>query len=238
MHLSAVDQMANNGSSVFHRAGVPSKLLLVLVLLVSIIGTGHIIYLGVLIGFITVLLIVSRAQLKEIVHLLLYPAVFSSLFALFKLQESLTAGIIVILRGTGAALATLFLLATTPWIEIFAFLSAYLPGLLVDIFLFTYRSFFILADRLGNLLRSIRLRGGYHSLNPLMNIKNMASVVGLLILNSFEMSERMYKIYQLRGYTGGIPVVRDWWKVTYTDGIVIVLSLLIVFGTVIMWRLW
>jgi cobalt/nickel transport system permease protein len=48
MHLSAVDQMANNGSSVFHRAGVPSKLLLVLVLLVSIIGTGHIIYLGVL----------------------------------------------------------------------------------------------------------------------------------------------------------------------------------------------
>ena len=133
MHLSAVDQMANNGSSVFHRAGVPSKLLLVLVLLVSIIGTGHIIYLGVLIGFITVLLIVSRAQLKEIVHLLLYPAVFSSLFALFKLQESLTAGIIVILRGTGAALATCFCLPQH-LIEIFAFLSAYLPGLLVDIF--------------------------------------------------------------------------------------------------------
>ena len=238
MHLSAVDQMANNGNSVFHRAGIPSKLLMVLTLLAGIIGSGNVISLSILIGFMAIMFITARARFKEIVHLLIYPVVFSSLFALFKLQESWTAGLVVILKGTGAALATLFLLVTKPWIEIFALLSAYLPGLLVDIFLFTYRSFFILIDRLGNLLRSIRLRGGFHSFNLFMNIKNMAAVVGLLILNSFEMSEWMYKMYMLRGYNGGIPVVRNWWKLTYADGIVIALSLLIVFGTVIMWRLW
>jgi len=238
MYLSAIDQMAGNGNSIFHHAGVPYKLLMVLALLIGIIGADNVIQLGILIGVVIIMFIITRVHAKEIIHLLIYPAFFSSLFALFKFQESLASGFIVIMKGTGAALTTLFLLSTTPWIEIFAFLSAYLPGLLVDIFMFTYRSFFILIDSLENLLRSIRLRGGYHSFNPLMSIKNMASVVGLVILNSFEMSERMYKIYQLRGYTGGIPVVRDWWKVTYTDGIVIVLSLLIVFGTVIMWRLW
>ncbi|MFS8501037.1 MAG: energy-coupling factor transporter transmembrane component T [Caldicoprobacter sp.] len=237
MHLAEIDRMASNGTSLFHRAGVPSKLLMVLCLLWAIMASGDVLTLGALIAVLLVLHLVARVQFKEIAHLLFYPFFFSLLFALLKFQESWASGFLVILKGTGAALATLFLLATTPWVEVFAFLSAYLPGTLVDIFLFTYRSFFILLDQVSSLLRSMRVRGGYHPFNVVMNLKNMASTVGLVLLHSFEMSQRMYRIYLLRGYDGGIPVARRWWKLGYPDVVVIVLSVLIVMGMVIAWRL-
>ena len=229
--------MASSGTSLFHRAGVFSKLLMVLCLLVAIMASGDVLVLGMLIAILLSLHLAARVQFKEIVHLLFYPFFFSLLFALMKFHESWTSGLLVIFKGTGAALATLFLLATTPWVEIFAFLSAYLPGLLVDIFLFTYRSFFILLDQMGSLLRNMRIRGGYHTYNIVMNVKNMAAAVGLVLLHSFEMSQRMYRIYLLRGYDGGIPVARRWWKLGYPDGVVIALCVLIVIGMVISWKL-
>lgn len=237
MHLAEIDRMASSGTSLFHRAGVPSKLLMVICLLVAVMGSGNVPVLGALIAVLVALHLVARVQFREIAHLLFYPLFFSLLFALLKFQESWAAGLLVIFKATGAALATLFLMATTPWVEVFAFLSTYLPGLLVDIFLFTYRSFFILLDQLGNLLRSMKMRGGYHSLNAVMNLKNMASAVGLILLHSLEMSQRMYRIYLLRGYDGGIPVARRWWKMGYPDGVVIVLSVFIVMGMVMAWKL-
>lgn len=229
--------MASSGASLFHRAGVFSKLLMVVCLLVAIMGSSNVLMLGSLIAILLILHLLARVQFKEIMHLLFYPFFFSVLFALLKFQESWTSGILVMFKGTGAALATLFLLATTPWVEVFAFLSAYLPGLLVDIFLFTYRSFFILLDQVDGLLRNMRIRGGYHTFNVVMNVKNMAAAVGLVLLHSFEMSQRMYRIYLLRGYNGGIPVARRWWKLGYPDGVVIALSILIVVGTVVSWKL-
>ncbi|SFP86051.1 energy-coupling factor transporter transmembrane component T family protein [Caldicoprobacter faecalis] len=238
MHLAAIDQMASSGTSVFHRAGVPSKLLMMLCLLGAVIGSSDVLALGVLMVILLILHLMARVRFKEIVHLLFYPVFFSLLFALLKFQESWASGLLVVFKGTGAALVTLFLLATTPWVEIFAFLSAYLPGLLVDIFLFTYRSFFILIDQVDSLLRSIKMKGGYHPFSLAMNLKNMAAAVGLILLHSFEMSERMYKIYLLRGYDGGIPITRRWWKLGYPDGVVIILSAFIVVGAVIRWGLW
>jgi cobalt/nickel transport system permease protein len=230
--------MASGGTSIFHSAGVPAKLLMMLSLIGIIIGADNIAILGISVGILIILFLIARVRFKEILHLLLYPVFFSLLFALFKFQESWVAGLMIIFKGTGAALATLLLLATTPWVEIFAFLSAYLPGLLVDIFLFTYRAFFILIDQVEGLLKSIKLKGGYHLFGLIMNIKNMAAVVGLIMVHSFELSERMYKIYLLRGYDGGIPIMRKWWNFSYADRIVIVLSLFITFGMVMMWKLW
>jgi cobalt/nickel transport system permease protein len=237
MHLWAIDQIANDNRSFFHGAGVPSKLLLVLVFLGGFIMSNHIVKLGVLMGILVLLFIVARVPVVEIGHLILYPAFFSLLFALLKMQESWVAGLMIIFRGVGAALATLFLLFTTPSVEIFAFLSIFLPRLFVDILLFTYRSFFILIDEVENLLRNIKLRGGYHPFNFFMNIKNMAAMVGLVIVHSFDMSERMYKIYLLRGYNGGIPTIRKWWSLTYVDSIIMLFSVFLLFGMVFLWNL-
>lgn len=237
MHLAEIDRMASSGASLFHRAGVPSKLLMTLCLLVSVMVSTDVLVLGTLIAILLVLHLAARVQFKEIAHLLFYPLFFSLLFALLKFQESWASGLVVIFKATGAALATLLLLVTTPWVEVFAFLSAYLPGLLVDIFLFTYRSFFILLDQVDGLLRNIKIRGGYHSFDVVKNVKNMGAAVGLILLHSFEMSQRMYRIYLLRGYDGGIPITRRWWKLGYPDGVVIILSVLIVIGMVIAWKL-
>lgn len=238
MHLAEMDYMASNGTSLFHRASVPYKMLMTLCFLGVVISSSNVISLGILIAVLLILYLMARVRFKEILHLLLYPVFFSLLFAAFRFQESWTSGLLIMFKGIGAALVTLFLLATTPWVEVFAFLSAYLPGLLVDIFLFTYRSFFILIDQVDNLLRSIKIKGGYHPFNMVMNIKNMAAVVGLILLHSFEMSQRMYKIYLLRGYDGGVPIKRRWWKLDYSDGIVIAISLFVLVGMVISWRFW
>lgn len=238
MHLAEMDLLANKGQSFFHRAGVISKLLFTVLMLTAIIianKPGILIFLAAVLIFIFLL---ARIPLLKVIHLALYPAFFSLLFAMIKFQDSLTAGLIVILKAVAAALAMILLISTTPYIDIFACLSAVLPRILVDIFFFTYRSVFILLERAENLFKSIRLRGGYSPLALVLNFRNVSQIIGALIIHSFEMGERMYKIFSLRGFNGYIHLEVKWLPLSRSDIIIIVMGVLIFMGTVIPWNPW
>ena len=58
-----------------------------------------------------------------------------------------------------------------------------------------------------------------------------------MIIHSFEMGERMYQIYSLRGYNGGIPVAVGVWPLKARDFAVAVCSVLILVLVVIPWNL-
>lgn len=167
-------------------------------------------------------------------RLALYPAFFSLLFALFKMAESWQAGVLIIVRSVLAALTMLLLISTTPYNKIMGIFSIFMPPLLVDIFIFTYRAFFILVDQMGSMLRSIRLKGGYHRKNWSLNMKNMASTLGVLILHSIEMSERMYMIYTLRGYDGKIHVRRDIAGISISDMIFLSFCTIVLIGVIVL----
>ncbi|AKL94029.1 cobalt ABC transport system permease protein CbiQ [Clostridium aceticum] len=237
MHLADIDQISNNGESLLHKARALSKIALTFFLLSSFIIANDFVRLGCLMAILFLLFILGKIPLKQVVHLALYPAFFSIIFALISAQQSWRLGIVVIMKAVGAALTMLLLITTTPYIDIFALLSLFIPNLLVDIFLFTYRSFFILFHKIQNLIKSIRLRGGYKPFNLWVNLKSVAGILGVLIMHSFEMSERMYKVYTLRGYKGKIPLTVEIFPLKAIDYIMIITGAVILVGTVIPWRI-
>lgn len=209
---------------------VAISLLFVAVLLVDSIAGAAILF-----AFFLGIFRLGHIPIGRVWRLALYPAFFSLIFALLKIWESWQAGVLIIMRSTLAALTMIFLISTTPYYEIMNILSRFMPPLLVDIFIFTYRAFFILVDQIGNMLRSIRLRGGYHRRNWTLNIKNMAAALGVLIVHSLEMSERMYMIYTLRGYDGRIHVNRESSGVSIYDIVFLCFCIIVLIG-VIVWR--
>jgi cobalt/nickel transport system permease protein len=69
--------------------------------------------------------------------------------------------------------------------------------------LLTYRFFFILIEELADMLRAIRLKGGGLNIGRILeNLDNYGKIVGVLLIHSVDMSERMYGIFLVRGYRG------------------------------------
>lgn len=237
MYLAQIDQISNNGESPLHNCRPVSKAVFTLLLITSFIISNDLTRLGIIIGVILCCFAISRVPIRFIGHLVVYPIVFSLIFALIKLQQSWVLASIVLLKAVGAALTMLLLITTTSYTDIFGFLALFLPRLLVDIMVFTYRSLFIMIGMVENLIKSIRLRGGYNPLGFVSNIKNISGALGVLILHSIDMSERMYKIYSLRGYDGVMKLNVDLGPLKVSDYLLLTASMVILVGMVIPWNL-
>ncbi len=234
LYLALLDNISNNGTSPVHDMNSIIKILAIGLLFVSVILVDTLMGVILLFGILIAFFVIGKVPLDAVGHLALYPAFFSLLFALIKLFSSWQDGLLIVARSVLAALSMLFLISTTPYNEIMATFSKFMPPLLVDIFIFTYRAFFILVDQIGNMLRSVKLKGGYHRRKISLNIKNMASTLGVLIIHSIEMSERMYMIYTLRGYDGKINMMRKRSKVTITDILFLTFCAMILVGVIIL----
>jgi len=230
MHLSLLDQLSNNGNSFFHKATPIAKIIMTALIVSSMIVTKDMLQLLIIIAILTGFFTMAKLPLKEIGHLCLIPAFFSTLFALFEMQHSIDAGLIIIFRGVGSALAMIFLISTTSYIDIFSVFSLFTPTLMLDLLIFTYRSFFILLDRVNNLLKSIKLRGGLRPFSILANVRSLSGMAAVLLLNTFEMGERMYKIYSLRGYNGSVPVEFNWKPFKVVDYALVLFAIFVLIG--------
>lgn len=232
-HLAEIDSISNSGESVCHNLKAVSKMIFALFVLIAIIISNSIIHIGGIMLIIIGILIFSKIPLKTVAVLILYPVFFSLLFALIMMQQSLEAGIIVVFKAVGAALNMILLITTTSYIDIFRVMSLFLPKLLVDIFLFTYRSLFIFIDQIGNLIKNMKLRGGYRAFNIFSNLKNVAGALGIMVINSIDMSNRMYHIFSLRGYSGGIITGYEDKRFRFLDFLYIAVSIIILMGVII-----
>ncbi|AZR72330.1 hypothetical protein BBF96_02340 [Anoxybacter fermentans] len=233
MDLAFIDLTANQGDSVFHKSSAVSKFLFTICMIIAIIIAKQPIHLTLILVLLIIGYLLARISLLIVGHYALYPAFFSMVFALFKFSYSVAAGVTVILKAVTAALALLLLIFTTPYLQIFGILGYILPDVLVDGMFFTYRIFFILIKEVQNLLTNIKLKGGYHPFNVIFNIKNLAGALGVLFIHSFDLSERMYKILIVRGYTGSLKVKRKvsfhWW-----DYLLILVGVIVIFAVVIL----
>lgn len=233
MDIAYIDQLSNNGDGCLHRASVISKIFLTGSLIVSIIMSNHLIPLLLVLIILILLNAISKLPIGGIMHFALYPAFFSLVFALTRFTYSAEAGFVVILKAVDAAMAMILLITTTPYTRIFSFFRLFLPGVVVDGMFFTYRIFFILLEKLQKALTIIKLRGGFRPSNILFNVKNLAGVIGVLFIHAFDMSERMYNIYSLRGYEGKLSQENNWYKFKKSDYIPIGVSIIIIAVAVI-----
>ncbi|MDA8234293.1 MAG: energy-coupling factor transporter transmembrane component T [Clostridia bacterium] len=205
MDLAYLDHLAVQGESPLHKASAPAKLAFLALCLAGVIMARSVLAAGLEIAVLLAVIWWARLPLGRLFHYTLYPVFFSSVFALAGVEGFWPSGVMVILKAFGAALAVILVICSTSYVEVFAFLGRFLPTIVVDGLLVTYRSFFQLLSKMGNLFRTIRLRGGYSPLALFRNIRNYGAALGLIFIHSWEMAERMYKIMALRGYQGGIP---------------------------------
>lgn len=208
MDLAWIDLTAHRGDSVLHRSSAISKFFFTLCMIISILLADTPIMLGGIAGVLLCGYRLAGISIVEVGHYALYPAIFSFPFAVFQFSISAAAGLTILLKAVTAAMVLLLLLFTTPYPEIFGILHRFLPRVLADGLFFTYRIFFILIKEIQNLLTHVRLRGGSAPYRLILNLKNIAAALGVLFIHSFDLSERMYHMLMIRGYTGRMVTER------------------------------
>lgn len=205
MDIARVDASATRGISPLHRLSPASKLIaFALVLSAVVVSTNLLVVLAVMAALLGVLF-AMRLPAKPILALAAYPGIFAALFALAAAAGWVTAALVVA-KAITAALAALLLMFTTPYPQVFAPLQRFLPTVIGDSLLMTYRSLFLLLEKFGNVLTAARLRAGISGASPLRSARAMTRSLGAVLLYSIDMSQRTYDVMHLRGYDGRLVV--------------------------------
>jgi cobalt/nickel transport system permease protein len=204
MRIADVDTIAVLGDSALHRIGAPAKLVAFALVLSAVLVTTNVLVIVALALSLIAVVIGLRLPARTLLSFAAYPAIFAALFAL-----ATTAGwlgvVLVVGKALCAALAAVLLTFTTPYPHIFAPIQRVLPAILGDSALMTYRSLFLLLDRMDKTLTSVRLRAGRPK--SLTSGARMATTaLGGVLFYSIDLSQRTYDVMRLRGYEGRLIV--------------------------------
>ncbi len=217
MDIGTIDYWANSGRSPLHRASALSKLVASGLLVAAVVTTNDIFALLSIFLTMGAALALARIPWLQAMALALYPGFFALLFALSQWNGFLLGPALIIGKAVTAASVMVVLITTTPYPHLFAALRHLLPSLVADAFFLTYRSLFLLLELLGNLLTALRLRGGISRGHYLGNIRPLAFGLGLLLVRAVALSERMYQVLRLRGYSGRLAAGDSWRRFADTD---------------------
>lgn len=214
--IGRVDLSASSGATVWHRASALGKLLLMALMLGLVVFTGSLPLLLALHVMAWLLALSSRLSPRVTAAMLVYPLMFSALFLLATWDGSWHTPLMLLLRPTTACLTAIWLVATTPYPDLFAPISRCLPGNTADGLFVTYRALFELIARTERLMRALRLRGGVTG-KLRRRLAASGESIGTLVLYSFGRSERMYATMRMRGHNGRICGCRHYADVTRAD---------------------
>jgi len=233
--VGRVDLAAATGTTAWHRASALGKLLLAALVLLVAVFTHSLALLAALHAVAWTLALSSRLPLRIVLALLVYPLVFSALFVLASWDGTWRTPLLLLLGPTTACLTAVWLVATTPYPDLFAPLSRLLPGNVGDGLFITYRAFFELVARTERLVRALQLRGGVAG-TLRRRVTASGESLGTLVLHSFGRSERRYATMLLRGHSGRICGCRHYADVTRADIWVAGCGALVVALAVVLWR--
>lgn len=205
MNLSVVDASATKGSSPLHRAVPVAKLIAVAGVLVSVVVSTNVLVVMTLTLVLAGAAIAMRLKWRAIFALAAYPAIFAALFA-FAAAPQLLAAALIVAKAVTAALSVILLLFTTPYPQVFAPLQRYVPAVLGDALLMTYRSLFLLLDKFSHTVTAARLRAGVVGNSPVRSATAMTRALGGVLLYSVDLSQRTHDVMHLRGYDGRLVV--------------------------------
>lgn len=199
MDISSVDSSATLGDSALHRVHPVAKLVAFVLVLAGVVASTNVLVLASMTLSLAAVVVAMRLPARQVFSLAAYPAVFAGVFAFAASAGPVTAAVIV-LKAVTAALSAIVLVYTTPYPYVFAPLQAVLPSLVGDALLMTYRSLFLLIEKLTRVTRAARLRAGIAGRSPVRSARSATLVLGSTMLYAFDMSERTYDVMTLRGY--------------------------------------
>ncbi len=195
LKIALADHFACTGSSVLHRLSAGAKLLCMGLLIAATVSTREpLLVLAIGIGLLLSALI-SGIPSGRLLLFAFYPASFFFLLGVGTGFSGLAATTLLLGKALVSMLATIILMFTTPYPAVMAVVGRFLPQGLGQILLLCYRSLFILAGLLSEILTALRLRGG-------LRLRHLAAGLGLLVVRGSELAEQHYRVMQLRGYDG------------------------------------
>jgi energy-coupling factor transporter transmembrane protein EcfT len=201
MDVRAVDLSATTGRSALHGAAPIAKLVAFALALAAVVVQQNVLVIMAIGLMLSALAVGSNLRLRLVFSLAAYPGVFAVVFAFAAAPDALT-GSLFVTKAVTAALAAVVLACTTPYPQVFAPVQRIVPEVVGDAMLMTYRSLFLLADKLDRLRIAVRLRSGLAGRHPLRAARAAASALGGLVLYAFDLSQREYDIRRRRGYDG------------------------------------
>lgn len=201
MNLGTIDTSATSDGSWMHRLSPKTKLVAFAMTLAAVVITWNVLIVAALAIVLAAAVVSARLDPRLAFGLAAYPAVFALFFAIASAPDALT-GAVIVLKAVSAALAAVIVVLTTPYPQVFAPVQRLVPEVVGDALLMTYRATFLLLEKFGNLLRSMRLRAGITGVHPIESARATTRALGGLMLYSFDLSQRDYDIMRLRGYSG------------------------------------
>lgn len=143
--------------------------------------------------------------------------------------EGILFALSVTLKANAIVLATIAVLGTS---EVFSLAHALvhlkMPDKLVYLFFFFYRYISVLHEDYSTLKRAISVRA-FRPGSNMHTYKTYAYLVGMLIVRSYDHSQRIYNAMLCRGFTGRFPIITHFhmhpWD--YAFGCLMILTTLI-----------
>ncbi|MCF7808735.1 MAG: energy-coupling factor transporter transmembrane protein EcfT [Candidatus Marinimicrobia bacterium] len=157
-------------------------------------------------GLMSLLAIISRVPLTFLLTRSTLVLPFSVLIVVvnyFSGNFSFNQMLITVSKSLLSIFAILLLISTTPFNSILKQLSRWgASRLMIIIFSFMYRYFFLLVGEIESLEKAVAMR--HSSLSGWKRFKTYANMVGMLMIRSFDRAERVYQAMQMRGFTGDL----------------------------------
>ncbi len=141
-------------------------------------------------------------------------------------REGLIYTLSITVKTNAIVLSTIAMLGTS---EIFSIAHALLhlraPQKLIYLFFFFYRYISVLHEEYTRLRRAMTVRC-FSAGTGLHTYRSIAYLVGMLLVRSYERSQRIYQAMLCRGFDGTFPVVRHF-RFTPRDGMFSLIMLLL-----------
>jgi cobalt/nickel transport system permease protein len=219
MHLEEFAQ----GTSVFHRLDPRVKFITLIPYIIVVAIMQGIKYPAIAFLFSTLMIIFTKIDIKKLLNRLVVVNIFILFLWLFltfshpgnevfrigplaATREGLLFSLSITFKANAIVLATISILGTS---EVFSLAHALVhlkfPRKLVYLFFFFYRYISVLHDEYIKIRRAITIRA-FQAKTNLHTYRTYAYLVGMLIVRSFDRSERIFKAMLCRGFTGKFPV--------------------------------
>jgi len=118
--------------------------------------------------------------------------------------------LVITLKANAILLYTIAIIGST---DVFSLAHALFhlrfPRKLVYLFVFLYRYISVLHAEYDRLRNTVKARSFYPGTN-MNTLKTYAYMVGMLFVNSYERSQRIYQALTLRGFRGDFPMLRHF----------------------------
>jgi len=226
MHLPEIDKFAHLKSPL-HSWDPRVKIISISILVFSVVLVRNL--QAALVGFClaTVLIFLSRIPFSFVFfHLkwvLLFTLALSAILSftisgnlLFRLLflsiswEGVNLGILISLRAITATLLIFLMMGTAKFsLSLKALQKMRIPDKLVQLLMFTYRYIFLFMDEEGKMIVAANSRGGLKR-RDFSTLKTIGGIAGMLLVRSFERTERIREAMFSRGYNGKLNIIDEF----------------------------